>query len=87
MEKIVRIGLTEGLHAKTAAAFVHESSQFKSDVHIKKDYSFINAKSILGLMSIVLHAGDEVVLTAEGEDEEEALIRLSTFLEGSSKNE
>ncbi len=36
MEKTIQIGLTEGLHAKTAGAFVHEASQFKSDVHLKK---------------------------------------------------
>ncbi|MBM7839982.1 phosphotransferase system HPr (HPr) family protein [Alkalihalobacillus xiaoxiensis] len=82
MEKIIQIGLTEGLHAKTAGAFVHEASQFKSDVHLKKGFSVINAKSILGLMSIVLHAGDEVTLTATGDDEEEALKQLSALLEG-----
>ncbi|MCM3550057.1 catabolite repression HPr-like protein [Niallia circulans] len=82
MEKTVTVGLEHGLHANAASAFVHEAGQYKADVYLKKGNSTINAKSILGLMSIVVQKGDDVLLTAEGADEEAAIERLSRFLEG-----
>ncbi|GAF21882.1 phosphotransferase system, phosphocarrier protein HPr [Bacillus sp. JCM 19047] len=66
MEKTVKVGLSQGLHASNAAALVERASQFKADVHLKKGNSIINVKSILGLMSIVLKPGDDVQLTADG---------------------
>lgn len=81
MEKTIKVGLPNGLHASNAASFVEKASQFQADVHLKKGSSVINVKSILGLMSIVLKPNDEVVLTAVGADEEQALTVLGEFLE------
>ncbi|AIC93538.1 MULTISPECIES: HPr family phosphocarrier protein [Shouchella] len=80
MEKTIKVGLPQGLHASNAAALVERASHFKADVHLKKGNSIINVKSILGLMSIVLKLGDEVQLTAEGPDEKEAIAAIEDFL-------
>ncbi len=75
-EKKVRIESKAGLHARPAAMLVELASTFSSDIHILKDSQKINAKSILGLLTIGAVYGTELILLCEGEDEEEALEAL-----------
>lgn len=79
-EKTVIIKLKSGLQARPAALFVQEANRFHSDIFLTKDGKKVNAKSIMGIMSLALGTGTEVVLTAEGNDEEEALHALETFI-------
>lgn len=79
-EKTVIIKLKSGLQARPAALFVQEANRFHSDIFLTKDGKKVNAKSIMGIMSLALGTGTEVVLTAEGNDEEEALQALETFI-------
>jgi len=70
-----------GLHARPASILVTEAGKFKSDIYILKDGREINAKSILGVLSMGARKGDEITLRISGEDEEQALSRLTELLE------
>ncbi|WP_430487853.1 HPr family phosphocarrier protein [Priestia flexa] len=81
MEKQVEIKLRTGLQARVAAMFVQEANRFTSDVFLKKDEKIVNAKSIMGLMSLALNRGTVITLIAEGSDEEEAVEALCAYVE------
>ncbi|HON03707.1 MAG TPA: HPr family phosphocarrier protein [Fervidobacterium sp.] len=70
-----------GLHARPASILVTEAGKFKSDIYILKDGREINAKSILGILSMGARKGDEITIRISGEDEEQALSRLTELLE------
>ena len=78
-EVIIRNKL--GLHARPAAHFVRIASQFKSDVFLVKDDVRINAKSIMGVMMLAAEAGSTLIISAEGEDAQEALKEVSMLFE------
>lgn len=65
-----------GLHARPAASFVQTASKFKSNITIEKDSKQANAKSMLSLLSIGASMGCMVSITAEGEDENQAVTTL-----------
>lgn len=71
-----------GLHARPAAIFIKEANKFKSNILITKGNATVNAKSIMGVMALSVSKNDEVELRAEGEDEEQAIKKLSDMLEG-----
>lgn len=81
VEKKVEVRLKSGLQARPAAAFVQEATQFSSDIFIEKDGKKINAKSIMGLMSLAVGTGTTITLSAEGSDEEQAIEYLSAFVD------
>jgi len=83
-EKEVEVKLNTGLQARSAAQFVQEASRYSSDVFIEKDGRKVNAKSIMGLMSLAIGPGASIKLLAEGNDEEEALDTLSAFVQSES---
>ena len=70
-----------GLHARPASILVTEAGKFKSDIYILKDGREINAKSILGILSMGARKGDEITIRISGEDEGQALSRLTELLE------
>jgi len=76
VEKTVVITNPEGLHARPAALFVQTAGKFTSTVWIKVGKTKVNAKSIMGLISLAVAQGTEVVIGAEGEDEEKAVEEL-----------
>ncbi|CAA7600119.1 Phosphotransferase system, HPr histidine phosphorylation site [Acididesulfobacillus acetoxydans] len=65
-----------GLHARPASLFVQTASRFKAEVSLEKSGKRVTAKSILGVLSLGVTQGDQVVLTCVGPDEEEALGQL-----------
>ncbi len=73
--------LKTGLQARPAALFVQEANRFASDVFLEKNGKKVNAKSIMGLMSLAVSTGTEVTLIAEGDDEKEALEKLSAYVQ------
>lgn len=77
----VKINLKTGLQARPAALFVQEAARFSSDVFIEKDNKQVNAKSIMGIMSLAIGRGVTVKLIVDGKDEEEAMEKLVEFLE------
>ena len=78
--KAVRIQLSSGLEARPVAMLVQVASQHDSSVYLESEGRRVNAKSIMGMMSLVLTAGDSVTICADGEDQEKAIAKLEEFL-------
>lgn len=70
----------EGLEARPIAMLVQKASQFSSTVHIEVGTKTINAKSIMGMMSLSVCGGDEVVIVTDGEDEQTAADEIVLYL-------
>ena len=71
----------EGLHARPAADFCKTAAHFKSNIQVTKDGESFEAKSMLMVLCIGAVKGDEIELSAEGEDEEEAIAALIETLD------
>ncbi|MEW6979163.1 MAG: HPr family phosphocarrier protein [Bacillota bacterium] len=80
VEKTVTIQLKTGLQARPAALFVQEANRFGADIFLEKDGKKVNAKSIMGLMSLAISSGITVKLIADGADEQEAIDALTDFI-------
>jgi len=80
VEKSVEVLMESGLQARPAAQFVQEANRFSSDLFLEKNGKRINAKSIMGLMSLAITKGETVTLIADGTDEEVALNALVSFI-------
>jgi catabolite repression HPr-like protein len=80
VERKVKVLLSTGLQARPAARFVQEANRYSADIFLEKDGKRINAKSIMGLMSIAVASGEEIVLIADGSDEQDAINELSAFV-------
>ncbi len=80
-ERVVEVKMKTGLQARQAALFVQEANRFTADIFLEKDDRQVNAKSIMGIMSLAIARGTSVKLIADGIDEEQALITLSTLVE------
>ena len=78
--KKMTIKIPTGLEARPVAVLVQIASQFESTIHIECEDKKVNAKSIMGMMSLGLAAGEEVVVTAEGVDEEQAMEKIEEYL-------
>ena len=68
-------------HARPATAFVQKANEFKSSIWIEKDERHVNAKSLLGVLSMGIVQGTEVTIIADGVDEENALAELTELVE------
>ncbi|KOO37143.1 HPr family phosphocarrier protein [Priestia koreensis] len=84
VEKKVEVLLKTGLQARPAALFVQEANRFSSDVFLEKEGKKVNAKSIMGLMSLAVYSGSEITLIADGADEEEAIEALVNYVKKES---
>lgn len=62
-----------GLHARAAAKLVKLSSSFESSIDIEKDGQRVNCKSIMGVMMLAASCGSQVIITAEGDDQQAAI--------------
>ncbi|WP_404404733.1 HPr family phosphocarrier protein [Jeotgalibacillus malaysiensis] len=80
-QKEVTVRLKSGLQARPASIFVQEATKFSSDVYIQKENKKVNAKSIMGLMSLALSSGESFTLIADGADEEAAMQTLAAYVE------
>ena len=80
IKKAFEIKLQNGLDARTIALLVQIASKYDSSVYIEADGKKINAKSIMGMMTMGLNNGEEVVVAADGHDEEAALDEVGRFL-------
>lgn len=76
------VGAASGLHARPASLFVKKVKETGLEVTIaKKDGKAVNAASILGVMSLGVYCGDEIKLTAIGDNADQVLAELCEFLE------
>lgn len=81
IKKPVTIRLQSGLETRPAAMLVQVASQYQSEVYLEVDNEKrINAKSIMGMMTLGLDSGDHVVVTANGDDEEAAIQKIEEYL-------
>ncbi len=69
-----------GLHNKQATYFIQKANEFRSSIWIEADDRKINAKSLLGVLSMGITTGTEITLIADGSDEEAAVKSLSAML-------
>ncbi|MBP3462101.1 MAG: HPr family phosphocarrier protein [Tyzzerella sp.] len=69
-----------GIHARPAGLFVKEAAKFQSDIKIKKGEKEADAKRIFGIMGLAAKKDDEIVLTADGADEADAIAAIEEFL-------
>lgn len=76
----VKLELKNGLEARPAALFVQLASKYESHILVVVNEKQVNAKSIMGMMSLGCFRGETIQLIAEGHDEEEAVKALSDFL-------
>ncbi len=81
-EKEIQIRLKNGLEARPVAVLVQVASKYDSSIYIQAEGKHLNAKSIMGMMSLGLINGDTIVVTADGRDEAEAVKDLENFLGG-----
>ena len=82
LEKTVKVAMTEGTEERPVAVLVQIASQYESQIHLVSDDKKINAKSIMGMMSLSLVSGEEIEVSAEGTDEGAALTGIENFLRG-----
>lgn len=80
IERTVTIRNRLGLHARPAAELVKTASQFSSEITLGKDGSWVNGKSIMGVMTLAAECGSEVTVRAEGSDAEQAIEHLAACL-------
>ena len=83
-KKEITIQLPSGLEARPVAMLVQVASQFVSEIHVEsKGGRTVNAKSIMGMMTLGLSAGETVFVSADGADEAEAVKRIEKYLSAS----
>lgn len=82
MKETVTINMEQGMEARPVAMLVQVANRYDSSLYIETDDKRVNLKSIMGVMSLTLDNGDEVVVAAEGSDEEQALVGVGSFLRG-----
>ena len=83
VEREIEIKLAGGLEARPVAMLVQVASQYESSVYIQTgENKRVNAKSIMGMMSLGLNAGEKVTVEADGADEESAINHIEKYLSG-----
>lgn len=80
LTKKVIINIENGLEARPVAQLVQVASQYESKIYLECEDKKVNAKSIMGMMSLGLAAGEEVIVSADGEDEEIAVEGIEKYL-------
>ena len=81
-KKSIHISLEDEQMARHIALLVQKASKFESAIYIQSGDKKVNAKSIMGMMSMGLQSGDEVIITVNGEDEEVAMENIEKYLTG-----
>lgn len=81
MEKQVQVALKSGLQARQAALFVQEANRYQADIYLQKDDKKVNAKSIMGIMSLAISKGSTVTILADGSDEDQAVAGLTSMIQ------
>lgn len=76
----ITIQIPEGLEARPVALLVQVASQYGSEIYVESDNKKVNAKSIMGMMTLSLYSGDTVTVSASAADEEEAIANIEKFL-------
>jgi phosphocarrier protein HPr len=78
--RTVKVLNATGLHARPAGQFVETANRFRSSIRLAKGEREVNGKSVLGLMLLEITTGCEIVIKADGEDEEQAVAALAQLV-------
>ena len=85
IQRSMQIQLANGLEARPVAVHVQKASMFDSKIYIEAEGKKVNAKSIMGMMSLGLNTGEQVTVIADGEDEAAAVENLENYISGIEK--
>ncbi len=80
VQQSVVVKLKTGLQARPAAFFVQEANRFAAEIFVEKDNKKVNAKSIMGIMSLAISSGTEITISAEGTDASQAVSSLAALV-------
>ena len=81
LSKTIDVQNQVGLHARPATFFIQKSNEFKSSIWVEKDDRRVNAKSLLGVLSLGITKGMEITIITDGTDEKEAIEALEKLIE------
>ena len=81
-KKSVKIQLDGGLEARPIAVLVQVASQYESTIYLETGDKRVNAKSIMGMMTLGLKAGERMTIEATGKDEEAAIEGMEKYITG-----
>lgn len=81
VKKDVLVQNRVGLHARPATFFIQKANEFKSSIWVEKDERRVNAKSLLGVLSLGIVGGTSIDIIADGSDEQEAVDSLVALVE------
>ena len=82
IKKPVTIQIKSGLEARPIALLVQVASQYDSEIYVESEERHVNAKSIMGMMTLSLNYGDSIEVSANGADENEAMAHIEKYLSG-----
>lgn len=82
IKKPITIRLSSGLEARPVAMLVQVASQYESEIYVESGRKKVNAKSIMGMMTLGMGAGEDITVSADGGDEQEALDNIEKYLKG-----
>lgn len=77
----IKVEVQNGIDVSPVAKCVQVASQFESRIYIEHDTKKVNAKSIMGMMALGIVPGQTVIVSADGDDEEQAIRGIADFLE------
>ena len=80
IKKPITVQLANGLEARPVALLVRVASQYESKIYVETENKKVNAKSIMGMMTLGLNAGESVVVSADGTDEQAAIENIEKYL-------
>ncbi len=80
VRKTITVQLTAGLEARPIAMLVQVASQYDSKIYVETGTKRVNAKSIMGMMTLGISVGEDVTVTADGADEEKAIAEIEAYL-------
>lgn len=78
--KQIVINIPNGLEARPVALLVQVASQYECSIHVVSEEKRVNAKSIMGMMSMGISSGEAVTVEADGPDEEQAIENIEKYL-------
>lgn len=81
VKQTVKVKNAKGLHARPASEFTKLANTKKCDVYLEKEGKRINAKSILGILTLAIGQGNIIDVITEGENEKAALMEFVEFIE------
>ncbi|PBB06243.1 MULTISPECIES: phosphocarrier protein HPr [Salimicrobium] len=87
VEKTFKVTSADGVHARPATVLVQNAGKYESDINLHYKEKSVNLKSIMGIMSLGIPAGAEIKITAEGDDEQEAVDHLTQTMQNEGLGE